>query len=156
MRIEEASRALVAEDRKSAEAIFRDILKIDPSHVNSLCGLAAVSLTVSRGQDALRLLRHAQKQSAHLPLTLRGLCQTLIDLGQLLEAEATIHRLLRIDHQTSRHRRRCRLVLWLLASFKNHTIDRVNAVVANVAADDADAADSNCLLERLLADRLQA
>jgi tetratricopeptide (TPR) repeat protein len=102
-RIEEATRALVAEDRKSAESIFREILKVDASHVNSLCGLAAVSLTVSRGSDALRLLRHAQKQSAHLPLTLRGLCQTLVDLGQLPEAEATIRRLLRIEDENPRN-----------------------------------------------------
>ncbi len=103
VRIEEATRALVAEDRKSAESIFREILKMDASHVNSLCGLAAVSLTVSRGNDALRLLRHAQKQSAHLPLTLRGLCQTLVDLGQLVEAEATIRRLLRIEDENPRN-----------------------------------------------------
>ena len=103
VRIEEATRALVAEDRKSAETIFREILKIDPSHVNSLCGLAAVSLTVSRGNDALRLLRHAQKQSAHLPLTLRGLCQALVDLGRLPEAEATIRRLLRIEDENPRN-----------------------------------------------------
>src|SRR5208282_5523081 len=67
-RIEEASAALVAGDRKTAELIFRDILKTDASHVAAVCGLAAVSLAVNRGEDALRLLRHAIKQSAHLPL----------------------------------------------------------------------------------------
>ena len=49
--------------------------------------LAAVSLAVSRGQDALRLLHHALTQSAHLPLTWRGLCQAFLDLGRLPEAE---------------------------------------------------------------------
>lgn len=102
-RIEEATRALTAEDRKAAETIFRDILKIDASHVGALCGLAAVSLTVSRARDAERLLRHALKQSAHLPLAWRGLCQTLVDLGRLPEAEAAVRRLLRIEPQNGKN-----------------------------------------------------
>jgi tetratricopeptide (TPR) repeat protein len=100
-RIEEATAALVAEDRKSAELIFREILKADPSHVAAVCGLAAVSLTVSRGGDALRLLHHALKQSAHLPLIWRGLCQTMVDLGRLPEAEATVRRLLKIEPENT-------------------------------------------------------
>jgi len=96
-RIEEATGALKAEDRKAAELIFREILKRDASHVGALCGLAAVSLTVSRGRDAERLLRHALKQSAHLPLTWRGLCQTFVDLGRLTEAEAAVRRLLKVE-----------------------------------------------------------
>jgi tetratricopeptide (TPR) repeat protein len=96
-RIEEASGALKAEDRKSAELIFREILKTDASHVGALCGLAAVSLTVSQGRDAERLLRHALKQSVHLPLIWRGFCQTFVDLGRLTEAEAAVRRLLKIE-----------------------------------------------------------
>jgi tetratricopeptide (TPR) repeat protein len=96
-RIEEATAALAAEDRKTAELIFRDILKIDAGHVAAVCGLAAISLTVSRGGDALRLLRHALKQSAHLPLAWRGLCQTMVDLGRLPEAEAAVRHLLKIE-----------------------------------------------------------
>lgn len=102
-RIEEATAALVAEDRKAAELIFRDILKIDPSHVAALCGLAAISLTVSRGGDALRLLRHALKQSAHLPLARRGLCQAMVDLGRLPEAEAAIRHLLKIEAENPKN-----------------------------------------------------
>jgi tetratricopeptide (TPR) repeat protein len=102
-RIEEATAALVAEDRKTAELIFRDILKADPSHVAALCGLAAVSLTVSRGADALRLLRHALKQSAHLPLAWRGLCQAFVDLGRLPEAEAAVRRLLKIEAENPKN-----------------------------------------------------
>jgi predicted Zn-dependent protease len=96
-RIEQATAALVAEDRKTAETIFRDILKADASHAAALCGLAAISLTASRGHDALRLLHHALKQSAHLPLAWRGLCQTLVDLGRLPEAEAAVRHLLKIE-----------------------------------------------------------
>jgi tetratricopeptide (TPR) repeat protein len=102
-RIEEASAALVKEDRKAAEIIFRDILASDASHVGALCGLAAVSLTVSRGRDALRLLRHALKQSAHLPLAWRGLCQTFVELGQLPEAETAVRRLLKIEPENSKN-----------------------------------------------------
>jgi tetratricopeptide (TPR) repeat protein len=100
-RIEEATGALKAEDRKAAESIFRDILQRDASHVGALCGLAAVSLTVSRGADAERLLRHALKQSVHLPLAWRGLCQTMVDLGRLAEAEAAVRRLLKIEPENS-------------------------------------------------------
>jgi tetratricopeptide (TPR) repeat protein len=102
-RIEEASAALVAEDRKSAELIFRDILKSDAAHVAALCGLAAVSLTASRAADAERLLRHALKQSAHLPLTWRGLCQALADLGRFPEAEAAVRRLLKIEPENPKN-----------------------------------------------------
>jgi tetratricopeptide (TPR) repeat protein len=102
-RIEEATAALVAEDRKGAELIFRDILKTDASQVAALCGLAAISLTVSRGGDALRLLHHALKQSAHLPLAWRGLCQAFVDLGRLPEAEAAVRRLLKIEAENPKN-----------------------------------------------------
>ena len=102
-RIEEATAALVAEDRKTAEGIFRDILKTDASHVAAVCGLAAISLTASRPADALRLLRHALKQSAHLPLIFRGLCQALTDLSQLPEAEQAVRYLLKIEPENSQN-----------------------------------------------------
>jgi tetratricopeptide (TPR) repeat protein len=102
-RIEEASAALVAEDRKTAESIFRDILQADASHVGAVCGLAAISLTVGRGADAERLLRHALKQSAHLPLAWRGLSQALVDLGQLPEAEAAVRHLLKIEPENPKN-----------------------------------------------------
>ena len=102
-KIDAATAALVAEDRKTAESIFREILKVDASHVAALCGLAAVSLTVSRGADALRLLRHALKQSAHLPLAWRGLCQTFVDLGRLTEAEAAVRHLLKMEPENPKN-----------------------------------------------------
>jgi tetratricopeptide (TPR) repeat protein len=102
-RIEEATAALTAEDRKTAELIFRDILKADASHVAAVCGLAAIALTVSRGEDAVRLLRHALKQSAHLPLAWRGLCQAMVDLGRLPEAEAAVRHLLKIEPENPKN-----------------------------------------------------
>jgi tetratricopeptide (TPR) repeat protein len=98
-RIDQAREALSADDQKTAEAIFRDVLRADPAHVAALCGLAAVSLTVSRPQDAVRLLRHALKQSAHLPLARRGLSQALLALGNLSEAESTMRGLLKMEDQ---------------------------------------------------------
>jgi tetratricopeptide (TPR) repeat protein len=65
--------------------------------VAALCGLAAVSLAASRPQDAIRLLNHALKQSAHLPLAWRGLSQALLAQGTLPEAESAVRRLLKIE-----------------------------------------------------------
>jgi tetratricopeptide (TPR) repeat protein len=96
-RIEEASAAFVAGDRKKPEEIFRVILQNDPSHVAALCGLAALSQTASVPKDAHRLLKHALSQSAHLPLAWRGLAPVLQDLGRLLEADAAIRHLLAIE-----------------------------------------------------------
>jgi tetratricopeptide (TPR) repeat protein len=96
-RIEQAREALSADDHKAAETIFRDILRADPAHVAALCGLAAVSLTASQARDAVRLLKHAQKQSTHLPLARRGLSQALLALGALPEAESTLRGLLKME-----------------------------------------------------------
>jgi len=98
-RIEQAREALSSDDNKTAEAIFREILRSDPAHVAALCGLAAVSLTASRAQDAVRLLKHALKQSAHLPLAWRGLSQALLALGTLPEAESALRHLLKMEGQ---------------------------------------------------------
>ena len=95
--VEEATAALVADDRKTSERIFRDILQADPSHVAALCGLAAVTLAADMPNDAERLLRHALKQSEHNPLIWRGLAQALIALGRLEEAEAAARRLTKIE-----------------------------------------------------------
>jgi len=96
-RIEEATAAFVAKDRKSAELIFREILQADPSHVAALCGLAAISLAAGYCVDAERLLRHALRQSAHLPLLRRGLSHTLLEAGRLPEAEHCILELLKME-----------------------------------------------------------
>ena len=95
--VEEATAALVADDRETSERIFRDILRTDPSHVAALCGLAALSLAADKPTDAERLLRHALKQSASIPLAWRGLGQVLMALGRLAEAEAAARRLLKVE-----------------------------------------------------------
>ncbi len=96
-RIEAATAALLADDRKGSEEIFRQILQANPSHVSALCGLAAVSLAADKPHDAERLLRHALRQSAYLPLAQRGLGQALVALGRLQDAEASARSLLRIE-----------------------------------------------------------
>lgn len=97
VRVEEATAALVANDRKASERIFREILQEDASHVAALCGLAALSLAADVPRDAERLLRHALKQSEHSPLAGRGLMATLVALGRLREAHAGARHLLKIE-----------------------------------------------------------
>jgi len=86
-RIEAATQALLAEDRRRAEGLFREVLQKDPSHASALCGLATLSLAADVPGDAERLLRHALRQSPHLPLAWRGLGPALLALGRLAEAE---------------------------------------------------------------------
>jgi tetratricopeptide (TPR) repeat protein len=100
VRVEEATAALVAEDRRRSEELFRDILRRDASHVAALCGLAALSLAADMPRDAERLLRHALRQSEHVPLAYRGLAPTLMALGRLTEAEAATRYLARIEPQS--------------------------------------------------------
>jgi tetratricopeptide (TPR) repeat protein len=95
--IEAATAALVADERRKAETLFRAILQEDPSHVAALCGLAALSLAADRADDTERLLRHALKQSAYVPLAYRGLGTALIRLGRLQEAEVAARHLERIE-----------------------------------------------------------
>jgi len=99
--IEEAAAAFVAADRKKAEEIFRKILRRDASHVAALCGLAALSHTASVPKDAERLLRHALKQSVHLPLIWRALAPVLLDLGRLSEAEYAARHVLAVEPENA-------------------------------------------------------
>jgi tetratricopeptide (TPR) repeat protein len=99
-RVELATAALVADDRRKAEELFREILREDPSHVAALCGLAALSLVADRAHDAERLLHHALKQSAHIPLAYRGLGPALVQIGRLKEAEAAARYLEKIEPES--------------------------------------------------------
>jgi tetratricopeptide (TPR) repeat protein len=96
-RIEEATTALTTGERRKSEAIFREILRGDASHVAALCGLAALSLAADVPEDADRLLRHALAQSAHTPLAWRGLGEALIALGRLAEADAAARHAAQIE-----------------------------------------------------------
>jgi tetratricopeptide (TPR) repeat protein len=96
-RIEVATAALVADERRKPEELFREILKEDPGHVAALCGLAALALSADRPIEAERLLRHALRQSAYLPLAYRGLGPALVRLGRLEEAQAAVRYLEKIE-----------------------------------------------------------
>ena len=96
-RIEDATAALTAGERRKSEAVFRDILRADPGHVAALCGLAALSLAADVPEDAERLLRHALTQSAHTPLAWRGLGEALVALGRLAEADAAARHATQIE-----------------------------------------------------------
>jgi len=98
--IEAASAALVADDQRKAEQLFREVLREEPSHVAALCGLAALAVAADRAQDAERLLRHALRQSAHIPLAYRGLAPTLVQLGRLAEAEAAARYLEKMEPES--------------------------------------------------------
>jgi tetratricopeptide (TPR) repeat protein len=98
--VEEATAALLADDRRKAEEIFRQILRRDPSHVAALCGLAALSLAVDRPLDAERLLRHALRQCEYLPLAYRGLGPALLALGRVEEAEGAARHLLKVEPES--------------------------------------------------------
>ncbi len=99
--LEEASRLLNAGESRPAEVIFRRVLREDADQVGALCGLAAVSLAAGHPQDSLRLLRHAERQSAHLPLIQRGLAQTHLEMARPADAEAAIRRALLVDDEAS-------------------------------------------------------
>jgi tetratricopeptide (TPR) repeat protein len=96
-RVRDATAALVADDRKTAEQMLRLILHEDAGHVAALCGLASLSVAADRPRDAERLLLHALKQSAHHPLTWRELGQTYMKLGRLEEADAAARRVIKIE-----------------------------------------------------------
>jgi tetratricopeptide (TPR) repeat protein len=98
--IEEAARALLANDRRKSEDIFRQILQRDPSHIAALVGLAASSLEADTPRDAERLLRHALKQTASLPVIWRAMGPTLVRLGQLAAADDAARRLLQIEPES--------------------------------------------------------
>jgi tetratricopeptide (TPR) repeat protein len=99
-RIEEATAALLKDERRKSEEVFREILRRDGSHVGALCGLAALSLAADVPRDAERLLRHALKQSEHLPLAYRALAPALLGLGRLSEAEVATRYLARVEPQS--------------------------------------------------------
>ena len=99
--LEEAALCMGRDEGPKAEAIFRRVLHEDPNHIGALCGLAAISLAAGYPQDAARLLKHALKQSAHMPLIRRGIAQAYLEAGELAESEAAIRHSLLIDASSS-------------------------------------------------------
>jgi tetratricopeptide (TPR) repeat protein len=98
-RIEQATTVLAGGDYRSAEEIFRDVLKSDASHLAALAGLAAVAIRAGNTRDAERLLRHASSRCAHHPLLQRASGHALLAAERLAEAEETFLRLLQLEPQ---------------------------------------------------------
>jgi tetratricopeptide (TPR) repeat protein len=123
------------------EAIFRRVLQQDSNHIGALCGLAAVSLGAGYPGDAHRLLRHALKQSAHMPLIRRGMAQAHLEAGDLAAAEVAVRHSMLIDGTSS--------ASWvLLASVLAHTMRQAAALEAYDQALDIDPNQSRVALSR--------
>jgi tetratricopeptide (TPR) repeat protein len=99
--LEDAALCMGRDEGAKAEAIFRRVLHEDPNHIGALCGLAAISLAAGYPQDAERLLKHALKLSAHMPLSRRGMAQAYLEAGELARSEAAIRHSLLIDAGSS-------------------------------------------------------
>jgi len=139
--LEEAALCMAREDGTRAEAIFRRILHENPNHIGALCGLAAISLGAGYPRDAERLLKHALKQSAHMPLIRRGLGQAFLEAGELEEAAAAVRHSLLIDGDSSSS--------WvLLGSVLAHSMRQGEALDAYDRALRIDPTQSRVLLSR--------
>ncbi|HEY6517018.1 MAG TPA: sulfotransferase [Steroidobacteraceae bacterium] len=102
-RIDDATAVLSGGDYPAAEAIFREVLKGDPSHLAALAGLAAVAIRAGNTRDAERLLSHARSRSAHHPLLQRAWGHALLAAERLAEAEQAFLELLRLEPQNAQN-----------------------------------------------------
>jgi tetratricopeptide (TPR) repeat protein len=137
----EAAACMARDDGKRAEAIFRRILHDNPNHIGALCGLAAISLGAGFHRDAERLLKHALKQSAHMPLIRRGLGQAYLEAGELEQAEAAVRHSLLIDADSPPS--------WvLLGSVLAHSMRQEEALEAYAKALDIDPTQFRVQLSR--------
>jgi tetratricopeptide (TPR) repeat protein len=96
-RIEAATATLAGSDYRSAEGIFREVLKSDASHLTALAGLAAVAIRAGNARDAERLVSHARSRCARHPLVQRAWGHALLAAERLAEAQAAFRELLRLE-----------------------------------------------------------
>lgn len=97
LRVEQATATLAKGDYGAAEALFRDLLKADASHIAALTGLAAVALHAGDTRGAERLVSHARHRSTHHPLVQRAWGHTLLVAERHAEAEAAFQQLLKLE-----------------------------------------------------------
>jgi predicted Zn-dependent protease len=98
---EAAAAALANSDPRTAEGIFRGLLRADANDVGAACGLATIALAAGQPHDAEQLLRHALTQTVHMPLVSRGLAQALLDAGRHVEADTAIRHALDIEPESA-------------------------------------------------------
>jgi outer membrane receptor protein involved in Fe transport/tetratricopeptide (TPR) repeat protein len=105
------------------ESRLRRRLRRDERNVDALCRLAALHLGRGWLEEALRLLRHALKQTEGSAPVWGLLTQVLIARGRLLEAREANQQALRIDPDNAQH--------WVaLASINNRLLRPQAALVA--------------------------
>jgi tetratricopeptide (TPR) repeat protein len=139
--LEEAAQCMGRDEGPKAEAIFRRVLRENPNHIGALCGLAAISMAAGYPRDAERLLKHALKQSAHMPLIRRGMAQAYLEAGDLADSEAAIRHSLLIDPDSS--------ASWVqFGSVLAHTMRQSEALEAYDHALRIDANQIRVLLSR--------
>jgi tetratricopeptide (TPR) repeat protein len=139
--LEEAAQCMGRDDAPKAEAIFRRVLRENPNHIGALCGLAAISMGAGYPRDAERLLKHALKQSSHMPLIRRGMAQAYLETGDLADSEAAIRHSLLIDPDSS--------ASWVqFASVLAHTMRQSEALEAYDQALRIDAKQIRVILSR--------
>jgi outer membrane receptor protein involved in Fe transport/tetratricopeptide (TPR) repeat protein len=109
-------------DDAGIEARFRRRLRRDDRSIDALCGLAALYLRRGWVEEALRLLRHALKQTQESARVWALLTQGLIARGRLVEAEESNQQALRIDSKNAQH--------WVASASINNRLLRPRAALA--------------------------
>jgi outer membrane receptor protein involved in Fe transport/tetratricopeptide (TPR) repeat protein len=113
------------------EARFKRRLRRDDCSVDALCGLATIYLRRGWLEEALRLLRHALKQTQESAQVWGLLTQGLIARGRLVEAEESNQKALRIEPHNAQH--------WVaLASINNRLLRPQAALAAYQQAERLD------------------
>ena len=85
------------------EGRFKRHLRQDDRSLDALCGLAGIYLRRGWLEEALRLVRHALRQTQESAHVWSLLTQGLIARGRLIEAEESIQKALRIDPANAQH-----------------------------------------------------
>ena len=105
-----------------AESRFKRRLRRDDRSVVALCGLADIYLRRGWLEQALRLVRHALKQTQQSAQVWSLLTQGLIARGQLIEAQESIQNALQIDPNNAQH--------WVAMASVNNRLLRPQAALA--------------------------
>jgi len=71
---------------KKSIRLYRQILKQDPTHYDSLCNLAAIYQNLGQSLEALKLQERAYKQCQNDPILLNNMAYTLVHLGRTRKA----------------------------------------------------------------------
>ncbi len=104
------------------EGRFKRHLRQDDRSLDALCGLAGIYLRRGWLEEALRLVRHALRQTQESAHVWSLLTQGLIARGRLIEAEESIQKALRIDPANAQH--------WVALASVNNRLLRPQAALA--------------------------